>query len=365
MAQNNGSTSTAAELPLDEYSTGRVTDLLEKGDADALRLSDVVQQVRVRIDSGDEKGSDVTAQNAITTNQSKGYELAKGDRVVLVKTAAFDTPSYYVADLYRLPTLGLVLGIFIALVVIFSRWRGIMSIAGLAFSIAVLAGFIVPNILKGNDPLTYSIAGALAIVFVSLYLAHGFNKRTSVALLATIITLACAAALSVLFVTLARLVGNGSEESLYLQLGTGDAINLQGLLLGGIIIGTLGILDDITTAQVAAVDEIKKANSSLGFSELYRRGLSVGREHVSSLVNTLALAYAGASLPVFLLFFLNKGQPWWAVLNGEFIADEIVRTLVGSCALVLAVPISTVFAAYFFGKLPTKASPTRPNRPLP
>lgn len=341
---------TVADLPSDEYSIGRVLSILHKGDANALPISDMVQQVRLRIENGPDAGTEITAQNAITTNQPQNATLKKDDRVVVVKTSAFEEPSYYISDLYRLPALGTVLALFIVIVILFARWRGVTSMLGLAFSISILALYIVPNILAGNDPLLVSIIGSLAILFVSLYLAHGFNKRTSIALGATFATLACAAVLAVVFVYVSRLFGNGSEESLFLQLGTGDAINLQGLLLGGIIIGTLGILDDITTAQVAAVDEIKKANAALHFTELYRRGISVGKEHVSSLVNTLALAYAGASLPVFLLFFLNKGQPWWAVLNGEYIADEVVRTLVGSCALVLAVPISTLLAAYFYGR---------------
>ena len=135
---------------------------------------------------------------------------------------------------------------------------------------------------------------------------------------------------------------------MFIQTGELSAVNLRGLLLGGIIIGALGVLDDITTAQTAAIDEISKANPRLGFRELYRSGTSIGREHIASLINTLALAYAGASLPILLLFSINEEMPMWTILNSEFMAEEIVRTLVGSSALLLAVPISTYLAARAF-----------------
>jgi uncharacterized membrane protein len=123
-----------------------------------------------------------------------------------------------------------------------------------------------------------------------------------------------------------------------------QAVNLRGLLLGGIVIGALGVLDDITTTQTAAINEIKRANPRMTRAQLYRSGLSIGREHIASLVNTLALAYAGASLPLLLLFWSDANAPWWVILNSESLVEEIVRTLVGSMTLTLAVPISTWFA---------------------
>ena len=164
------------------------------------------------------------------------------------------------------------------------------------------------------------------------------------------ITLGIAAALSIISVSLAKLSGAAQEEASYLHLEALPTLDLRGLLLGGIIIGALGILDDVTTAQVAVVDELKKANPSLSHGELYRRGISVGQEHIASLINTLVLAYAGASFPLLLVFALDKTIPLWVSLNAEFIAEEVVRTLVGSIALVFAVPISTFLAAYFFSR---------------
>jgi len=220
-------------------------------------------------------------------------------------------------------------------------------VIGLLVSVGVLLFFIVPRIASGSDPLLTSLIGSYVIACTSLYLAHGFKKRTTIALLSTCITLALAAIAAVLSVKFTMLFGMGSEESMYLQTGQFAGVNLRGLLIGGFIIGALGVLDDMTTAQTAAIDEVSKANPSLTFQELKNAGFSVGKEHIASLINTLALAYVGASLPLMLLFQENSGLPLWMVVNSETIAEEIVRTLVGSTTLLLAVPISTWCGAYF------------------
>lgn len=215
-------------------------------------------------------------------------------------------------------------------------------------SIGVLLVFVIPSIIAGANPLLISLIGSALIACTALYLAHGFNRRTTLALLSTILTLVLSIVLAVVFVHLGKLFGMGSEEARFIQTGLSQAIDLRGLLLGGIIIGALGVLDDITTAQTAAIDELSKANHTLGFSELFASGTSIGREHIASLINTLALAYIGASLPMFVLFFVNDETPWWVILNSEFVAEEVVRTLVGSATLLLAVPISTYIAAKAF-----------------
>ncbi len=168
-----------------------------------------------------------------------------------------------------------------------------------------------------------------------------------IAVTSTFFALGLAEILGYFFIIGAKLLGNGSEEAYFIQAGYFGAINLQGLLLGGIIIGALGILNDITTAQSAAVEEIHGADKSLSFKQLYKKGSSIGREHIASLINTLVLVYVGSSLPLFLLFAVNS-QQLWTVLNSSTIAEEIVRALVGSIALILAVPITTALAAYYF-----------------
>jgi len=169
-------------------------------------------------------------------------------------------------------------------------------------------------------------------------------------LLSTIITLGISVGISQIFIKASHLFGRGSEEAYFLQFGQFGSIDLRGLLLAGIIIGTLGLLDDITTAQTAVVGELRLANKQLSNKEIYSRALVVGKEHISSLVNTLVLAYAGTSLPLFILFTVSDNVPLWAKLNSELISEEIIRTLIGSMALILAVPISTFLATYLLKK---------------
>ncbi|MEK9181053.1 MAG: YibE/F family protein, partial [Patescibacteria group bacterium] len=133
-------------------------------------------------------------------------------------------------------------------------------------------------------------------------------------------------------------------------------LDLRGLLLAGIIVGALGVLDDTTTVQAATVEELKQANPAFTFADLYRGGLSVGREHITSLVNTLVLAYLGSQLLIFILFYAGPNQPLWVTLNSEFIGEEIIRTLVGSATIILAVPITTLLAAWYFSRKQTASA---------
>jgi uncharacterized membrane protein len=262
------------------------------------------------------------------------------------------------ADVYRLPALIGLAALFFALAAWFGGRRGVTSMLGLASSVAVIMAYVVPSLAAGRSPLATCLVASFLIATLSLYLAHGFNARTTVAYVGTVVTLAVSAAAGSAFVTWARLFGLGSEDAFFLQGSGMESIDLRGLLLGGMILGALGILDDITTAQAAVVDELKHADPRLGMHELYVRGTSVGREHIASLVNTLFLAYAGAALPLFLLFRINAGQPAWFVVNSEMIAEEVVRTIVGSVCLVLAVPVTTALAAAYYGRPGVRASGT-------
>jgi uncharacterized membrane protein len=338
-----------------EYHLGVITEVMADKVQELAGTRHIVQKLKAKITRGKDKGKDIDLQGYIVTQESQ--KLKKDDKVVIVKQISLRETVYYVSDKYRLPPFLFIFGIFFVLAIIFARVKGFMAIVGLAVSILILVQFVIPKIITGSNPLLVSLMGAVSIAVLSLYLAHGYNKRTSIALVSTLLTLAIATGLSMLFVSLAKLTGLGSEDAFYLQLGPVEQLNLKGLLLGGIIIGALGVLDDVTTSQVAAVDEIHSANPKLSFRELYTRGLSVGQEHIASLVNTLALAYVGSSLPLFLLFTLNNQMPLWVKLNSELIAEEFVRTLVGSCALIFAVPISTFLAAlYFEGREPSRDS---------
>lgn len=235
---------------------------------------------------------------------------------------------------------------------LFGRKKGATSILGLVCSVALLFFFIAPNILAGKDPVLVSVVGAGLIAILTIFLSHDLNKRSSLAVVSTLITLMLATAMTYLFIYWSQLFGLGTADAYTLQYGFLGTLSLRGILFAGILIGTLGILDDVTTTQTATVAEIHSANPDLGIKELYTRGLRVGREHIASLINTLVLVYAGSSFPLFLLLVYNVKQPLWTILNSEFVAEELVRTLVGSSSLILAVPISTILAAYFYSKKP-------------
>lgn len=328
-----------------EFHRARVTAILEDG---VNEQGDSVQRMNAEIVSKEDEGS-VISLEYYGGQQSSGQRFQLGDVLVVSEVSNAAETRYFIVDRYRLPQLGVLLGLFVVLACVFAGRRGAMSFVGLAFTILVITLYVVPRIVDGGNPFVVSLIGTVAIACVSLYLSHGFNRRTSIALVSTLLTIVVALGISSVFVSVARLFGLGSEEAYYLQSLLPGAINLRGLLLGAMLIGVLGVLDDITTAQTAAIDELRKANPTFGFGELFRRGYSIGKEHIASLINTLALAYVGASLPLLLLFTLNA-QPIWMTLNSELIAEEIVRTLVGSTTLVIAVPLTTALAAYVYSK---------------
>lgn len=279
--------------------------------------------------------------------------LEEGETVVVERLTKSDgTVEYLLRERYRLPRMLLLLALFALAAVLLGGRTGFASITGLAVSIGILALVVIPRIAAGANPLFTCFLGAVAIACTSIYLAHGFRRRTSVALLSTLVTLCASAVMAVLSVRLGKLFGLGTEEAMFLQSGQFQNIDLRGLLLGGIVIGCLGVLDDITTAQTAAVDEIRRADPSMPKHRLRLAGLSVGKEHIASLINTLALAYIGTSLPLLLLLYSQSNQafPLWVTLNGEFLAEEIIRTVVGSMTLLVAVPVSTWFASVLLTK---------------
>jgi len=273
--------------------------------------------------------------------------LKTGDKIVVGRVGSGqgdDAGGWYFSDYQRRGPLTALAVFFILAVVVFARWRGLFALWGLAIAFAVLVRFILPAILVGRNPVAVAVVGSAAIMFVTLYLAHGINARTTTAVLGTVGALFLTGVLAWIFVTGTHLTGMASEESGLLAASL-SGVSLKGLLLGGIVIGSLGVLDDVTVTQASAVWELHKANPSYGFSRLYAAGLRIGRDHIASTVNTLVMAYAGASLPLLVLFTLSS-RNLGDVLTGEIVAQEIVRTLVGSIGLVSAVPITTALAAF-------------------
>ncbi|MGW7564735.1 YibE/F family protein [Streptomyces tendae] len=317
------------------------------GDTSTVEGSSAVQQAEgeckratVRVDTGDDKGR--TFDEIVQPDQSR--QLHEGQKVVVAyEPSAPKDLQYSVTDINRRLPLALLAGIFALAVVVVGRLRGLMALVSLAISFLLLNFFILPAILQGSNPLVVAVIGSSAIMLIALYLCHGLSARTSVAVLGTLISLLLIGVLGSLFIGWAALTGN-TDDNTGLIHGLYPSIDMSGLLLAGVIIGSLGVLDDVTVTQTSAVWELHEANPTMGWRGLYRAGIRIGRDHIASVVNTLVLAYAGAALPLLLLFSIAQSGVG-TVANSELVAEEIVRTLVGSIGLVASVPVTTALAA--------------------
>ncbi|MBL8029765.1 MAG: YibE/F family protein [Candidatus Doudnabacteria bacterium] len=335
-----------------EISKAKILKVISEEAEITSRYSQLNGVYEARILNGPEANLVVTAELSEQVTELNSQKLQEGDEIVIGKIKDPESSSYIIIDRYRLDALAWLVGIFVFLGLLFGRRKGVLSLMGLAFSILILLKFVAPSILEGKDPVLVTILGAGMISVVSIFLSHGFNNRTLVAVVSTVLVLLLTLVGAWSFILAGKFLGLGSNEALYLELGLLKGFDLRGIFLAGVVISTLGVLDDVTTTQAATVEEIKLVKPEAGFRELFSRANSVGKEHISSLINTLVLAYAGASFPFFLLLTFSSTQPLWAVLNSEALAEEILRTLVGSAALILAVPLTTALAAWYFRQKP-------------
>lgn len=293
----------------------------------------------VRVTEGPDAGSSV---QVALPNGTGAPAVDDGDDVILVLSTTPDGESYSIVDHQRASGLWMVAAAFALALVAFGRWRGVTALAGLGVTFAVLVFFVVPAIVAGEPPLLVAIVGSAAIMLTVLYLTHGFGAATTVAVLGTLISLTLTGLLSAASVTALHLTG--VTDDLSAAVGTTQQVNTQGLLLAGIVIGSLGVLDDVTVTQAATVTELARANPLSRAGELYRAGSRVGRAHIASVVNTVVLAYAGSSLPL-LILVVTAGDTLGAVVTDQVIAQEIVRSAVATLGLVAAVPVTTGLAA--------------------
>lgn len=294
----------------------------------------------IRVDEGPDTGLMVEVN---ITLGSSTPDLSPGTDVLLAALPDSDPP-YALADVDRTTPLLVLSAMFAVAVVLLARWKGLLALAGLAASMLILGLFVLPSLLGGNPPVMVAAVGASAIAIVSMGLAHGFSVRTGVALIGTLIALLLTTLLGEAATQAMNFTGLTSEDAAYLHGVTDGAIDLRGLLLAGLVIGALGVLDDVTVTQAAAVWEVFGADQRVSLRSLWASGMRVGRDHVAAVVNTLVLAYVGASLPLFLLITLSDA-PLMQSINNEVIAAEVVRSLVGCLGIVAAVPITTWLAA--------------------
>lgn len=351
---------TGADLGLGQYPIrGDVVAAAKAGCTASITTSDrPAACVRLTVEMTDGPRAGRTIQQTLPIAAGTPA-FSVGDQIVLSYAGADpDQPSsYQVVDFQRDGPLTLLAVVFALAVLALGRWQGVAALGALGVSFLVLIGFVLPAILAGRNPLLVAVVGAGAIMFLVLYLTHGCTARTSTAVLGTLLSLALIGLLSAVFSGMARLTGLDDNTSALIG-ALGTPIDARGLLLAGIVIGALGVLDDVTVTQTSSVWELHKANPAMCWRQLYSAGLRIGRDHVASAVNTLVLAYAGAALPLLLAYALS-GRGFGEIVTSEAVAQEVVRTLVGSIGLIAAVPITTAIAA----AVAVRESPVEPVAP--
>lgn len=322
-----------------------VTQIIEEKEIEIIESNQLYQKLELELSTPDHKKVIIENGNQPMANIIK---YAVNDRVLVNVVNGIGGEEYFITDFVRKDSLILLSIIFVILLILIAKWKGISSLLGMIFTFFVVFIFILPRLLDGNNPILIAVGASLVIIPVSFYLAHGFNKKTTIAIISSIISLIITAALASIFTQIGHLTGLSSEEAGMLSIDQGN-LNMKGILLAGIVIGALGVLDDITISQAAIVDELAKTANLTKAKDLYTRSMVIGKDHITSMVNTLVLAYTGASLPL-LLIFTNNPHPFMEIINYELIAEEIIRTLVGSIGLILAVPITTMIAANSYKK---------------
>lgn len=343
----------AQRQPSGEAQDGVVVRVIEEHETQTDRGMQRVRTLEVAVG-----GRVVNVQESTLAGEVALVPPKAGDGV-LVQSLSGPTGEdvYYIVDHLRSRALWLLTAVFVGLVLFVGRWYGVRSLLGLAVTYLLLMRFIIPAILSGYSPLLVSLIGGVGIMASTLALAHGVDRKSAAAIGGTALALVLIVVLSQIAIVAAKLtglVGDDSASTVFVLFG--GAIDARGLLLGGILIGALGALDDVTMTQSSAVFELRDANPALQGRALYDRGMRIGRDHIASIVNTLVLAYAGASMPL-LVILASQTEGVGTLLNREFLASEVVRTVVGSIGIVAAVPLTTALAAMFASSQPVAPSP--------
>lgn len=323
----------------------RVVSVLEEGQAQMGDRQQIYQDLLVEVLDGPLARSRFTVDYGRRALVANDQQLEVGQTILITLDKKPDGSTYAIfTDTMRLQPLLILTLLFVAFILVVGRSKGLRSLLSLGVSFVVILYGILPAILDGSDPLWASVIGAFIFLAVTQYLIYGWTLKAHTAMLGMLIALIFTAFLATTFVDLTGLTGFGSEDALILAHIGGSDLNMRGLLLGGILIGALGVLDDLVIGQVSVVFGMQQIDPLMPARQLFRRAMVVGQDHIAATVNTLVLAYVGASLPL-LLIFVSFNQPFLLAVNRQFIAEEIVRTLVGSLGLVLSVPICTYLAA--------------------
>jgi uncharacterized membrane protein len=331
-----------------ETMKAKVLDVISQGTRiiPGTTTSTKYQTITVQIIDGSEKDAVITVDN-------DHEALSKGEIFYLIHTTngADGTDYYSVSEPYRLPVLIFIAILFVVLIFLFGGMQGIRGLVSLAGSLVLITFVLLPGILHGFSPVLVSLGVSALIIIVGSYITHGFNKTTTSAVVGMTLTVLVTGIFAAIAIHMAHLTGFNNEEAVYLNFDTSGSIDFVGLLFGGILIGLLGVLYDIAISQAIAVEELHTVAPHLSKGKIFKRALRIGREHIGALVNTLAIAYVGVSLPLLLLFVQSSQASLGFTVNSELFATEIIRTLIGSIGLVIAVPITTGIAVWILMKV--------------
>lgn len=319
-------------------------------------VTSTYQTLRVLILSGEEKGKEVVLENDYLSFKA-------GDVFFLTHTVSLsgEFEVYSVLEPDRLPALGILLAIFVLAVVVIGGWTGVRGLLSLAASILLVFYVLLPGISAGYDPVFVAFSVSAIIVVVGSYVTHRVNRTTTAAVLGLLVTIGVTAFVAKFAVAATRLTGFADESAVFLNFATRGDIDFVGLFLGAMIVGALGILYDAAIGQAVAVEELLRAAPQAPRKWVFARAMRIGREHIGALVNTLAIAYVGVALPLLLLFQSFGSGPFLQTINREVFAAEIVRAIVGSLGILLAVPISTLAAIFLLTRVSRKGDTREPH----
>ncbi|KUM37245.1 YibE/F family protein [Arthrobacter sp. EPSL27] len=326
--------------------TGPCMDALQEGGAEAGAAPQPGSECTFAFTDPDKGGNPVKV--VINPDVAKSHGVKPGDNIRYLNLSkvqgaeAQGTPAYVFVDFVRtLPIIFLAV-LYAVVVIAVARWRGLRALIGLVGAYGVLVSFMLPGLVEGKPPLLLALVGSTVIMIGVLYFAHGFSARTSTALLGTMFGLAITALLAAWATDAANLAGVGSHDSATLA-NISDNISISGIILCGLIISGLGVLNDVTITQSSAVWELWELAPETSARQLFASAMRIGRDHIASTVYTIAFAYAGAALPVLILVMLYE-RPLGDALTSAELSEEVIRTLVGSVGLVLAIPVTTLIA---------------------
>lgn len=335
----------------DETVRARVTAIQEEGMTTIAGKEQAYQVVEVEVLEGEFSQSRLSLDVGKNQIMPEDYLFDVGD-VVLVNAGTnmvSGEPSVYFVDFVRENAILIIFAVFAGMAFLVGGKTGLRSLLGSLVSLLIIYLFVIPQILKGRNPLMVSIIGSALFLGLSLYIVYGWRAMTHTAVIGMIASLFLTGAFSIFAVHMARLTGFGDDNMTFLVQQSSITLDMRGILLGSIIIGSLGILDDLVVGQASSVFQLYKTDPNLPFRDLYKRAMIIGRDHVSAAVNTLILAYAGESLPMLLLFSLTEVDLRLA-LNVSYITEEIVRALAGTTGLFMSIPIATFLACSWVKK---------------